>query len=180
MQVSDKKHVTLAKYGCLRCGRSLFAPAWYRLYYNVMVCSCDASHFKASCVDVPDHIQAYWDAQFSATSHSSYRRRLKRWTKRYLPGELLYNEAFSIHSVSQVHNVNSNGLSIKEALNVLSGRKLGAGIKSRFTDIQKARTMRPEHFFENIINFTRTRHVAKDWFPDNDTKLRVESTQPRP
>lgn len=85
-----------------------------------------------------------------------------------------------MHTVSQMHDVNSNGLSIKEALNVLSGRKLRAGIKSRFVGIHKARAMRPEHLFENIVNFTRTRHVAGDRLSDNDTKLRVESARARP
>ncbi|MGZ7198924.1 MAG: hypothetical protein ACXVIG_02980 [Halobacteriota archaeon] len=146
-----------------------------------MVCNCDASHFKASSVDVPDHIQAYWDAQFSTVSHSSYRRRLKRWTKRYLPGELLYDEAFSVQDGSHIPNLNSNGLRIAEALNVLSGRKLRAGLKSRFLEIQKARMSRPEHLFENIVNFTRTHHVTNGRFSDDDTKLLVESdTQARP
>ncbi len=174
MQVSAKKHVKLAKFGCLRCGRFLFAPSWYRLYYNVMVCSCDASHFKASRVDVPDHIQEYWDAQFSLTSRSSYRRRLRRWTKRYLPGELLYDEAFSIHTISHAPGWHSNDLKVKEALNLLSGRSLRASLKSRFNDTRKARMLRA-HLFENLISFARARH-SKDQLFDDETKFLVETS----
>ncbi len=171
MQISGTRHVRLAKYGCLRCGRVLFAPTWYKLYYNVMVCSCDASHFKASCVDVPDHVQAYWDAQFSTMSHSSYRRRLKRWTKRYLPGQLPYHEAFSTQVRPSVSVLETNSMSIREALNVLSGHKLAASLKSKFGDVHKTQTVHPTHFFENIVNFARVRHISNERFPDEDVQL---------
>ncbi len=175
MQIPERRHIRLAKYGCLRCGRFLFAPTWYKLYYNVIVCNCDASHFKASGAYVPDHIQAYWDAQFSTMSHSTYRRRLKRWTKRYLPGELLYDEAFSIQPSSPIPNLVANDLNIKEALNVLSGRKLRAGLKSRFSYVHTARTPRPGHFLKNFLNFTKFRHVVSKRYADNDAKLVVEN-----
>ncbi len=174
MQISEKRHVKLAKYGCLHCGRFLFAPTWYKLYYNVVVCNCDASHFKASSAEVPDHIQAYWDAQFSTMSYSSYRRRLKRWTKRYIPGELPYDEAFSAQIYSAVHISGANRSSIKEALNVLSGSKLRTTLKSRFSEVHRAHAFRPAHLFENIVNFARVHHITNERFADEDAQFLVD------
>ncbi|MDD1721461.1 MAG: hypothetical protein LUP95_05685, partial [Euryarchaeota archaeon] len=139
-----------------------------------MVCGCDASHFKASRVEVPDHIQEYWDAQFSATSHSSYRRRLRRWTKRYLPKEALYDEAFSTRPLSHAPNRHLNDLKIKGALNLLSGRTLRANLKSRFNATHKARMLRAGHLFENFISFAGARN-AKERFSEDETKLLVEA-----
>ncbi len=179
MQISVKKHVKLAKYGCLRCGRFLFAPTWYRLYYNVMVCNCDASHFKASGVDVPDHIQAYWDAQFSVTSHSSYRRRLKRWTKRYLPSQLLYDQAFSASHDSHISDLHPNEVGSPLALYMLSRRKLSATLKSRFTNIHSH--VRPERLFDNISHFAKVHRTVKDHFSDEESRLPVDNyLQARP
>ncbi len=180
LQVSAKTHVKLAMYGCLSCGRFLFAPNWYKLYYNVVVCSCDASHFKSSTVNAPDHIQAYWDAQFSVTSHSSYRRRLKRWTKRYFPGELPDHEAFSVQRVPRVPNLNSHSLGVKEALAVLSGRKLGASLKSRFVSIQKAHVLHRAHLFEDAGTVAKASHITKDRSEDNTTLLTDSYARARP
>ncbi|MGZ7113272.1 MAG: hypothetical protein ACXVH9_05095 [Halobacteriota archaeon] len=188
MQVSVKKHekhekhVKLAKYGCLRCGRFLFAPSWYQLYYNVVVCSCDAAHFKASIVEVPDHIQAYWDAQFCTASHSTYRRRLRRWTKRYLPSELFYEDAFSTRDVSDLPDWSSSDLKIKEPFNMLSGHSLRTDLKSRFAAVHRVRTFHPEHLFENVMSVARALHIAKNQLSDDDdAKLLIEKyAQGRP
>ena len=179
MQTSIRKHIKLAKYGCLRCGRFLFAPSWYQLYFNVIVCSCDAAHFKASLVEVPDHIQAYWDAQFSTASHSTYRRRLKRWTKRYLPSELFYEDAFS-REVSALPNWNLSDVEIKETFNELSGHGLRTALKSRFGVIHRIRTFHPEHLFENVVSVARALHFAKNQFSDDDGRLIEIYTQGRP
>ncbi|MGZ8874840.1 MAG: hypothetical protein ACXW1E_08990, partial [Halobacteriota archaeon] len=77
-QVHGKRHVKLAVFGCVKCGRFLFAPNSYQLNHDVDVCACDASRYKTTNVRAPDHVQAYWDAQ-CRTAHSSYRRRLKRY-----------------------------------------------------------------------------------------------------
>ena len=180
MQTSIRKHVKLAKYGCLRCGRSLFAPSWYQLYFNVIVCSCDAAHFKASLVEVPGHIQAYWDAQFSTASRSTYRRRLKRWTKRYMPSELFYEDAFRARDVSELPDWNVGDVKIKETFNELSGRGIRTALKSRFAAVHKVRTFHPEHLFENVVSVARALHLAKNELSDDDVKLVEIYAQGRP
>ncbi len=77
-QVHRKRHVKLAVFGCVKCGRFLFAPNSYQLDHDVDVFACKASRYKKKNVRAPDHVQAYWDAQCRA-AHSSYRRRLKRY-----------------------------------------------------------------------------------------------------
>jgi hypothetical protein len=77
-QVHGKRHVKLAVFGCVKCGRFLFAPDSYQLDHDVDVCACDASRYKTTNVRAPDHIQAYWDAQ-CGVAYSSYRQRLKRY-----------------------------------------------------------------------------------------------------
>jgi hypothetical protein len=77
-QVHRKRHVKLAVFGCVKCGRFLFAPNSYQLDQDVDVCTCNASRYKMTNVKAPYHVQAYWDAQCRA-AHSSYRRRLKRY-----------------------------------------------------------------------------------------------------
>ena len=76
-QIYAKRHVRLALFGCVRCGRFLFAPSWYELDRDVAVCTCDASRYKMTNLGAPRHVQEYWDAQHKAV-YSSYRRRLKR------------------------------------------------------------------------------------------------------
>jgi hypothetical protein len=71
-----KRHVRLALFGCVRCGRFLFAPSWYELDRDVAVCTCDASRYKTTNQRAPRHVQEFWDAQYTA-GYSSYRRRLK-------------------------------------------------------------------------------------------------------
>jgi len=78
VQIHGKRHVKLAKFGCVRCGRFLFAPRSYELDHDVTVCACGASRYKTISVRAPRHVQAYWDAQCRAV-YSSYRRRLKRY-----------------------------------------------------------------------------------------------------
>jgi len=72
-----KRHVRLALFGCVRCGRFLFAPSWYELGRDVTVCTCNASKFKKTNVHAPHHVQVYWDAQCK-TTYTSHHRRLKR------------------------------------------------------------------------------------------------------
>jgi len=72
-----KRHVRLALFGCVRCGRFLFAPSWYELDRDVAVCTCNASKFKTTNVRAPHHVQVYWDAQCKAI-YTSHHRRLKR------------------------------------------------------------------------------------------------------
>jgi hypothetical protein len=76
-QAYAKRHVRLALFGCVRCGRFLFAPSWYELDRDVAVCTCEASRYKTTNVRAPDHVQGYWDAQCTA-AYTSYRRRQKR------------------------------------------------------------------------------------------------------
>jgi hypothetical protein len=76
-QIHVKRHVRLALFGCVRCGRFLFAPSWYELDRDVAVCTCEASRYKTTNVRAPDHVHGYWDAQCAAV-YTSYRRRLKR------------------------------------------------------------------------------------------------------
>ena len=74
--IHAKRHVRLALFGCVRCGRFLFAPSWYEFDRDVAVCTCDASRYKMTNLRAPRHVQEYWDAQHKAV-YSSYRRRLK-------------------------------------------------------------------------------------------------------
>ncbi len=76
-QIHVNRHVRLALFGCVRCGRFLFAPSWYELDRDVAVCTCEASRYKTTNVRAPDHVHGYWDAQCAAV-YTSYRRRLKR------------------------------------------------------------------------------------------------------
>jgi len=76
-QNNAKQHVSLALFGCVRCGRFLFAPSWYELDRDVVVCTCEAWHYKTTNVRAPDHVHGYWDAQ-CAPVYTFYRRRLKR------------------------------------------------------------------------------------------------------
>ena len=76
-QIHVKRHVRLALFGCVRCGRFLFAPSWYELDRDVAVCTCGASMYKTTNVHAPHHVQVYWDAQCKA-AYKSHHRRLKR------------------------------------------------------------------------------------------------------
>jgi hypothetical protein len=76
-QLHAKRHVRLALFGCVRCGRFLFAPSWYELDRDVTVCACDASRYKTTNVWAPRHVQEFWDAQCEAV-YAPHRRRLKR------------------------------------------------------------------------------------------------------
>jgi hypothetical protein len=78
VQVHGKRHVKLAVFGCVKCGRFLFAPSSFQFDHDVVVCACNASRYKTTNVRPPDHVQAYWDAQCKA-AYSSYRRRLKHY-----------------------------------------------------------------------------------------------------
>jgi hypothetical protein len=75
--VHVKRHVKLALFGCVRCGRFCFAPSSYELDHDVVLCACDAARYKTTTLRAPRHVQEYWDAQRPAV-YSSYRRRLKR------------------------------------------------------------------------------------------------------
>jgi hypothetical protein len=94
VQVHGKRHVKLAVFGCVKCGRFLFAPNSYQLDRDVDVCACNASRYKTTNVRAPDHVQAYWDAQCRA-AHSSYRRRLKRYALPSVHVEHLASEVLS-------------------------------------------------------------------------------------
>jgi hypothetical protein len=107
LQVNGKRHVTLAAFGCVKCGRSLFAPNSYRLDDDVEVCTCNAARYKTTNVRAPDHVQAFWDAQ-CRVAHSSYRRRLKHYA---LPTVHVDRLASEVHSW-RILNVDAE--SIKE------------------------------------------------------------------
>jgi hypothetical protein len=104
-QVNGKRHVMLAVFGCVKCGRFLFAPNSFQLDDDVDVCACDASRYKTTNVRAPDHVQAYWDAQCRA-AYSSYRRRLKHYA---LPSVHVDRLASEVHSWS-VLNVDDGGI----------------------------------------------------------------------
>ncbi|MGZ4863910.1 MAG: hypothetical protein ACXV7G_05320 [Halobacteriota archaeon] len=93
-QANGKRHVKLAAFGCVKCGRSLFAPNSYRLDDDVEVCTCNAARYKTTDVRAPDHVQAFWDAQ-CRVAHSSYRRRLKHYA---LPSVHVDRLASDVHS----------------------------------------------------------------------------------
>ncbi len=90
-QINVKRHVRLALFGCVRCGRFLFAPSWYELDRDVAVCTCEASRYKKTNVRAPDHVQGYWDAQCIA-AYTSYRRRLKRHAPPSIHAERVAND----------------------------------------------------------------------------------------
>ncbi len=104
VQIHAKRHVKLALFGCVRCGRFLFAPSWYELDRDVAVCTCDASRYKTTNLRAPRHVQEYWDAQLTA-GYSSYRRRLKRHA---LPS--VHAERFSSDGWREI-NVDDEGVS---------------------------------------------------------------------
>jgi hypothetical protein len=106
-QGNGKRHVKLAIFGCVKCGRFLFAPNSFQLDNDVNVCTCNAARYKTTNVRAPDHVQAYWDAQCRA-AHSSYRRRLKRYAPPSVHADRLASE---VHGWS-VLNVDDE--SIKE------------------------------------------------------------------
>jgi hypothetical protein len=93
-RVHRKRHVKLAAFGCVKCGRFLFAPNSYQLDRDVGVCACDAARYKTTNVRAPEHVQAYWDAQCS-TAYSSYRRRLKHYALPSVHVERLASNALS-------------------------------------------------------------------------------------
>jgi hypothetical protein len=116
-QGNGKRHVKLAEFGCVKCGRFLFAPNSFQLDNDVKVCACDAARYKTTNVRAPDHVQAYWDAQCRA-AHSSYRRRLKHYA---LPS------VRADHSASEVHGwsvLNVDDESIKEISSDLTTNEL--------------------------------------------------------
>lgn len=90
-QIRVKRHVRLALFGCVRCGRFLFAPSWYELDRDVTVCTCEASRYKKTNVRAPDHVQGYWDAQCTA-AYTSCRRRLKRHAPPSVHAERVAND----------------------------------------------------------------------------------------
>ena len=98
-QIHRKRHVKLAKFGCLRCGRFLFAPRSYELDHDVAVCACDASRYKTTNVRAPNHVQVYWDAQCRA-AYSSYRRRLKRYALPSVHAERLASDVLGWSVIS--------------------------------------------------------------------------------
>lgn len=98
-QIHGKRHVKLAKFGCVRCGRFLFAPRSYELDHDVAVCACDASRYKTTNVRAPNHVQVYWDAQCSAV-YSSYRRRLKRYALPSVHAERLASDVLDWSFIS--------------------------------------------------------------------------------
>ncbi|MGA7076922.1 MAG: hypothetical protein WBZ42_10360 [Halobacteriota archaeon] len=98
-QIHRKRHVKLAKFGCLRCGRFLFAPRSYELDQDVAVCACDASRYKTTNVRAPNHVQVYWDAQ-CRTAYSSYRRRLKRYALPSVHAERLASDVLGWSVIS--------------------------------------------------------------------------------
>ena len=117
-QVHGKRHVKLAVFGCVKCGRFLFAPNSYELDHDVDVCACNASRYKTTNVRAPDHIQAYWDAQCRA-AHSFYRRRLKRYALPSVHVEHLASEVLS-WSTLNVDNESIKEISSDLSTNTLS------------------------------------------------------------
>jgi hypothetical protein len=93
-RVHGKRHVKLAAFGCVKCGRFLFAPNSYQLDHDVDICTCNASRYKTTNVRAPDHVQAYWDAQ-CRVAHTSYRRRLKRYAQPSVHVERLASDVLS-------------------------------------------------------------------------------------
>ncbi len=93
-QIHGKRHVKLAVFGCVKCGRFLFAPSSFQLDHDVVVCACGASRYKTTNVRAPDHVQVYWDAQCKA-AYSSYRRRLKHYALPSVHVERLASDVFN-------------------------------------------------------------------------------------
>jgi hypothetical protein len=104
-QGHGKRHVRLAVFGCIKCGRFVFAPSSYQLDPDVVVCECHASRYKTNNVRAPDHVQAYWDAQCKA-AYSSYRRRLKHYALPSVHAERLATKVptWSVLNVESVLN----------------------------------------------------------------------------
>jgi hypothetical protein len=117
-QVHGKRHVKLAVFGCVKCGRFLFAPNSYQLNHDVDVCACDASRYKTTNVRAPDHVQAYWDAQCRA-AHSSYRRRLKRYALPSVHVERLASDVLRWRALN-VDDESIKGFSPDFAINTFS------------------------------------------------------------
>jgi len=168
IQAQVKRHVKLAKFGCLRCGRFLFAPSWYKLYYNVMVCGCDASHYKTSAKSVPVHIQEYWDAQFNTATHASYRRRLRRWAKRHAPVEGFCNDDSEKSRASGDADKNENDLRFKAILQFLCSRVRTYATRPWPLHALKARAGRTTNYVKSFMQFVKTHlTVAGRFFKDN-------------
>jgi hypothetical protein len=108
-QTHGKRHVKLAMFGCVRCGRFLFAPSSYEFDHDVAVCACDASRYKTTRVRAPSHVQVYWDAQCRAV-YSSYRRRLKRYALPLVHAERLASDVLGWSVISDVESVNEASL----------------------------------------------------------------------
>jgi hypothetical protein len=110
-QVHGKRHVKLAVFGCIKCGRFVFAPSSYQLDHEVVVCECHASRYKIANVRAPDHVQAYWDAQCKA-AYSSYRRRLKHFALPSVHAERLATKVptWSVLNVESVLNVDQGNV----------------------------------------------------------------------
>ncbi len=117
-QIHGKQHVKLAKFGCVRCGRFLFAPSSYELDHDVVVCACDASRYKTTNVRAPNHVQVYWDAQCRAV-YSSYRRRLKRYALPSVHVERLASDVIG-WSVISVDDESVSGAILDYAASTLS------------------------------------------------------------
>jgi hypothetical protein len=118
VQIHGKRHVKLAKFGCLLCGRFLFAPRSYELDHDVAVCACGASRYKTMSVRAPRHVQAYWDAQCRAV-YSSYRRRLKRYALPSVHAERVASDVFG-WSVLSVDAESISEALFDDATNTLS------------------------------------------------------------
>ena len=117
-QVHGKRHVKLAAFGCVKCGRFLFAPNSYQLDHDVDICACQASRYKTTNARAPAHVQAYWDAQ-CGVAYSSYRRRLKRYALPSVHVERLASDVLS-WSVLNVDDDSLKEVSPDFAINKLS------------------------------------------------------------
>ncbi|MGA9078876.1 MAG: hypothetical protein WB581_01375 [Halobacteriota archaeon] len=109
-QIYAKRHVRLALFGCVRCGRFLFAPSWYEFDRDVAVCTCEASRYKTTNLRAPRHVQEFWDAQ-RAAAYSSYRRRLKRHALPSLYAARVAGDALGWREGWREINVDDEGLS---------------------------------------------------------------------
>jgi len=176
IQAQVKRHVKLAKFGCLRCGRFLFAPSWYKLYYNVMVCRCDASHYKTSAIDVPIHIQEYWDAQFNTAGHASYRRRLRRWAKRHPPDEDFCDDDSEKSSAVGDADKNQNDLRFKAILQFLGGRVRKHATRPLPSSDLKARAAKGINRFKNFSQFVKTHPKVGGRFSKDNAKRSVKAS----
>jgi hypothetical protein len=176
IQTQVKRHVKLAKFGCLRCGRFLFAPSWYKLYYNVMVCRCDASHYKTSATNIPVHIQEYWDAQFNTAGHVSYRRRLRRWAKRHPLNEDLCDDASEKWRAFGDANRNENDLRFKAILQFLRSHVPNCPTGPRLLHTLKVRAERTMRRFKSFIHFVKTHDKVEGRFSEDTVKPSVKAS----